>query len=383
MGNLRSFPIKLENLPVVAKMSEELLRKDLLSPITSNYYTSIFVDNGAMTISTYEETEPRRSVVLAEGVNISYAAAGYDFCVALDEEGNIYSWGKNNSGQLGDWSVFNRRAPARITSLNQINFVSCGSSHCIAVDKSGRMFTWGENSSAQLGIGSTNKLSTITEIPFHARVAYVSCGSSFSTCIDENQDVYSWGKNLSGELGHGDILPRLIPTKIENLPKIYFISCGGTFCICIDNANNLYSWGSNNFGQLGIGSNCSQLTPTKVENIPRINFISCGLNHVLATTHEGKLYSWGANHEGKLGLGTLDYMQSIPQLIDIPSKIFFVSTGAYHSVALDIGGNIYHWGGAETNNLPLFSTKNVPTLISGIRLSSYQTVAIKNARNVM
>jgi alpha-tubulin suppressor-like RCC1 family protein len=50
-------------------------------------------------------------------------------------ENNVYSWGKNDSGQLGHGDQKNRSTPTKIDFFDGMKIVqiSCGDSHCIAL----------------------------------------------------------------------------------------------------------------------------------------------------------------------------------------------------------------------------------------------------------
>lgn len=72
----------------------------------------------------------------------------------------VYSWGSNNHGQLGvsDQGATNFTSPNRVCELNGtvIKKITCGASYVMAVSDIGELFVWGRNDSGQLGLGDTS-----------------------------------------------------------------------------------------------------------------------------------------------------------------------------------------------------------------------------------
>lgn len=75
--------------------------------------------------------------------------------MALDREGNLWTWGYNGDGQLGDGSKINRTNPVQIQKGTKFKQVSAGNSHSMAIDSDGNLWTWGWNGHGILGDGTT------------------------------------------------------------------------------------------------------------------------------------------------------------------------------------------------------------------------------------
>ena len=80
-------------------------------------------------------------------------AAGSSHFLALNSDGNVLSWGDNESGQLGIGEGKSQDAPNIIDTLLKvyINRISWGAAHSMAITKSGNAFVWGSNARGQLG----------------------------------------------------------------------------------------------------------------------------------------------------------------------------------------------------------------------------------------
>jgi alpha-tubulin suppressor-like RCC1 family protein len=75
--------------------------------------------------------------------------------LALDGFGAVWTWGMNSSGQLGDGTLANRAAPAKIIDSGIVR-ISSGNIYSFALRSDGTALGWGDNTRGQLGIGSDN-----------------------------------------------------------------------------------------------------------------------------------------------------------------------------------------------------------------------------------
>jgi hypothetical protein len=78
-------------------------------------------------------------------------SCGQDHVLALDSDGNVWSWGFNKYGQLGHGDAENKALPEKIDSLSNIVRISAGNNYSFAVSKFGNIYCWGDNRNYQLG----------------------------------------------------------------------------------------------------------------------------------------------------------------------------------------------------------------------------------------
>ena len=183
--------------------------------------------------------------------NIKQFSIGLSFILALNSENKVYGWGKNNWGQCGMESI-NNENEYFVPNLIHFNSesaiqISCGSHHSLALTSTGCLYSWGRNNYGQVGCGK-DEGEIITE-PFHLNcfdgLSFKSIHSSncrsFALTIDGL--VYSWGHNQFNELGHQtDIyecvfVPKLI--QILNVISVcpstnntYFLTNEGHIYFC-------------------------------------------------------------------------------------------------------------------------------------------------------
>ncbi|SFF07795.1 Alpha-tubulin suppressor [Paenibacillus algorifonticola] len=150
--------------------------------------------------------------------------------IAIDNIGNVWTWGGNDQGQLGDGQVsgdrwFPEKNPV-LDSGNPVKFaqVSGGNKHVLALDENGDMWTWGMNAAGQLGDGTT-----INSAPHKVAVSdngtsfqFVSLTAGFEVSYGLDQDgrLWSWGKQyMLGDGGNGSGA-QATPEKIFLQPTV-------------------------------------------------------------------------------------------------------------------------------------------------------------------
>jgi alpha-tubulin suppressor-like RCC1 family protein len=139
--------------------------------------------------------------------NIKSIAAGYHHALLLDDTGNVYSFGINNRGQLGNGSTINNVFPTIISGLTNVNKIEVGEDHSIIVKNDGSVWSWGYNSSGQLGdnstVGKFSPVRVVDEIGtgYLTNTDSISGGYNHSISIKTDGSVYTWGSsNLGGTL---------------------------------------------------------------------------------------------------------------------------------------------------------------------------------------
>jgi len=117
------------------------------------------------------------------------------------------------------------------------------------------LYAWGSNQYGQLGDGTNTSSSTPIKIPNPAGAYWksIACGSDHSMALDNNGRLYIWGRNNHGQLGDGTNTNRNVPTSTSSI-VFNLIDGGGNNSIAVDILKNLYSWGANSSGELGNGT---------------------------------------------------------------------------------------------------------------------------------
>ena len=201
--------------------------------------------------------------------NISKLSAGWDHSLFEKNKGEIFACGYNYYGQcgLGHFDVF-QITPSLIHNLpsNIIHFV-CGNHQSLFLDSEGNVFSVGNNEFGQLGLGHNTKQYVLNKIPNTPPIKVISCAGSSCYLIDFEGNLWSFGYNLFEQLGHGDSTDRNAPEMINTLKNIQQISYGssGSHFLAKNSQNQIFVAGENAYGQLGTGEFHSVSIPKKLD----------------------------------------------------------------------------------------------------------------------
>jgi len=199
---------------------------------------------------------------------------------ALMEDGDVYSWGDNGYGQLGQGDVTNRTTPTKMTAFDQnVRMISGGGRTMGALTIDHKIFMWGENNEGQIGNGTITDVSTPTETSIGGDCAKLKLSGQSASChvhaIRADGKLYGWGGNAYGQIGDNSTTDRNTPTLISTLGQsagfevIDIWGMGGDwgFNYALTVNGNVYSWGHNTVGNLGLGDNVNKSIPTLNNNI--------------------------------------------------------------------------------------------------------------------
>jgi hypothetical protein len=153
-------------------------------------------------------------------------AAGDDHCVALNDDGMVWTWGDNGYGQLGDGSTTNRNVPAPVTSLSDVFAVAGGGNHTMALTGDGRVWAWGDNRNGQLGDGTFLSRTRPAPVLHLAEGVAIAAGYSHSLALKKDGTVWAWGDNSSGQLGSRTTEASNIPARVSGLTEVIAIAAG-------------------------------------------------------------------------------------------------------------------------------------------------------------
>ncbi|XP_048243824.1 E3 ubiquitin-protein ligase HERC2-like isoform X1 [Haliotis rufescens] len=144
-----------------------------------------------------------------QGLGVIKVECGSQFSVALTKSGAVYTWGKGDYHRLGHGTDDHVRRPRRVSALQgkKIIDVACGSLHCVACSDAGEVYTWGDNDEGQLGDGTTNAIQRprLVAALQGKKINRVACGSAHSLAWSTHKPV-SAGK-----------LPTIIPMEYNHL----------------------------------------------------------------------------------------------------------------------------------------------------------------------
>jgi hypothetical protein len=119
----------------------------------------------------------------------------------------------------------------------------------MALSSSGELYTWGENGSGQLGDGTTTDRDDLTYPTFYD-VSAIAAGNEYAMAVSEGQ-LYTWGRNDFGQLGTGDVTPANEPVACSITATPEAIVAGNDHSFMRMAGGQWYTWGKNDASQLG------------------------------------------------------------------------------------------------------------------------------------
>ncbi|GAA4761698.1 MULTISPECIES: T9SS type A sorting domain-containing protein [Flavobacterium] len=281
-------------------------------------------------------------------------SAGVAHSVGIRAGGTLWTWGRNNFGQIGDGSaVANRTIPTQIGTASDWQLISCGGSHTLALKTNGTLWAWGLNSSGQLGNGNNTNSNVPVQVGTDTDWAIISAGDEFSLALKTNGTLWAWGRNDNSQLGDGSVVPKNSPIQIGNQTDWESISAGANHSLAIKTNGNLYGWGVNSLGQLGNGTTVNENTPVKIGNDTDWNKVAAGTIHSVAFKDDLTLWVWGGNNEGQLGIGTSGAGTNITSPFNIVSLngCSVISKGSQNTIVKKSDGTVWNWGANLTGQL--------------------------------
>ncbi len=362
-------------------------------------------------------TEEPAQVVGKNGIgkleDIKMIAAGQNHMLALKKDGTVYAWGLNNYGQLGDNSQITKYAPVQVLGedgigvLENIVYIAAGQNYSAAINAKGEVYTWGFNTNGQLGDGtSTHKYTPVRVKANLTGILQIACGANHMLALKTDGSVYVWGYNTNGQLSDNTFTKRTIPVKMletadEFVKDAVAVEASNTNSYVLKADGTVISAGYGANGYLGNGvndGNVKQQLPVNVldnetsEPIRNIKAIRAGQNTIYALTKTGNVYAWGLGTSAQIGNNELLTKTKAVNVqngtgTDKLSEILYLGAGGLHGFAVENNGYLQVWGNnnqkqlgianLDKSTLPIYIGINASATPSNVRLKIGDTQKIK------
>ena len=340
------------------------------------------------------------------------------YTVALDTNGNVWSTGRNNNGQLclGDTTSRDRfyEIPTMYMTEKKVVDVALGGRHTLLLMEDGRVLGCGWNAYGQLGIGLKGEdmlgmveividepdLSNSSETPIdHTNITQIAAGRGSSYFLTSSDHVYASGSNYEGQLCLGDRVDRPLPTMIQPVEDmlsnqendfslndegvdIQLIAAGKLSFYMLFSNGQVVACGKNTHGQLGNGNinNNSSVTTTSPEessDVPAIvtaltnvtDIFAAAISFTVFFLQSNGIYGVGSDGSGQLGDGSQLEWEGMME-VSCPgnetsssgnNNNIIISSGNDHTLFLVNAHGIFDCEGGSSNatNTSLAPTGNV------------------------
>ncbi len=300
-------------------------------------------------------TTIRKTPVQVSGLtDVGAIAGGGDYgsisghTIAVKNDGTVWAWGENRWGQLGDGTTINRPTPVQVSGLTNVlpvpTFIAGGGDHSIALKNDGTVWAWGRGDYGQLGDGTWTSKATPVQVNGLTGVMAVAAGGGgfHSIALRYDRTVWAWGRGGACELGDGICRNRNTPVQVSGLTNVIAIAGGYFHSIALKNDGTVWAWGYNGSGQLGDGTTISRATPVQVSGLTNVIAIAGGGYHTIALKSDRTVWAWGANNYGQLGDGTTISMATPVQVSGL-TNVGAIAAGVFHSIAIK-SQTVWTWG---------------------------------------
>ncbi|MBN9393395.1 MAG: hypothetical protein J0I20_35520 [Chloroflexi bacterium] len=337
-----------------------------------------------------------QAVLLPGGVKATAVAAGRFHSLAIGTDGQLYAWGANGNGELGDGTTTNKSAPVAVTLPGGVSpvAIAAGDGFSLAIGADGQLYAWGRNDYGQLGNGTTTNNTTpgLVKLPPGVSATGIAAGDIHAMALGSDGQLYTWGYNNVGQIGNGVINTTFTLPVVVAMPNGVIataIAAGDYHNLVVGSDGKVYGWGNNDTGNLGNGTTNAAFIPIPVE-LPggaSATNVGGGYEHSLARGTAGELYTWGSNYKGQLGDGTTNDSYT-PLTIALPGGVGAseVEAGGYSSLVIGADGQVYGLGDNESGQLgdgtntdrtsPVAALLPPSAHASAVSINNYHTLAI-------
>lgn len=232
-------------------------------------------------------------------------SAGQSYTLAVAADGGLWSWGRNNYGQLGNGATEEQLQPARVGDENDWADISAGTTHVLARKTDGSLWAWGRNNLGQIGDGTTEDRHEPVRIGEDYDWTVVAAGAEHSLALKADGSVWGWGRryacgfshdtgNVPGQGRSGTYIDTGVPyDDWQNLREgVNALAAGGNNGIAIRKSGAMHPWTLETWK-----------TRDAFDTRKAWLAAAAGHEHFLALASDNSLWGWGKNHSSILGAG--------------------------------------------------------------------------------
>jgi alpha-tubulin suppressor-like RCC1 family protein len=291
---------------------------------------------------------PCESDVCSEGVcvpatPVAQISAGTTHTCARTEDGRIFCWGDNTTGQLGLGDLEERLTPNEISGLSAIVDLDVGNGFACVVRDDGVILCWGRGGN-YLSTTCCDDVLEPLEIDNPEAVLFsdVEAGGRH-TCARTRSDVlYCWGAGDQGQNGRNGTAGRQ-PRRVANNATSWLSLDAGDEHTCGLRMIDIYCFGDNSEGQVAQDSSVTdQLTPARVASGESYRAVGLGRDHSCAITFDDRLFCFGRNNNLQTGRTGGDVRG--PRQVGTDMDWSVVTGGNEHTCGIRGSGDLYCWG---------------------------------------
>lgn len=268
-------------------------------------------------------------------------------CV-IGADANVYCWGNNAYGGLGDGTDKNRDDPVRVLGISSIAEIGVEYARTCARTTSGDVYCWGDSEFGKAGDGrlpdNVGREKTEPGKAILTGAASLGIGMAHAFAVMPDGRLSCWGQNNSGSCGFPPAMqyvPR--PAFVPKLKDVAIVRAGESTTCTIDKRGAVACWGSPNvLGPNGPGQSSTPV-PVPLPGVA-VEVVIGSSSHACARLADGTVHCWGQNDAGQLGDGTMAERKTVAPVKGLPAPAIGLSAGLDKTCALITSGRVFCWG---------------------------------------
>jgi alpha-tubulin suppressor-like RCC1 family protein len=240
--------------------------------------------------------------VRVEGIEgVQAAAVGIKHTLALTDTGEVWELGHNPEDFTSSSFEYHKRLVSGLPE--DVDAIAVGDYSSFALS-GGELYAWGSNSNGQLGDGTSTNRELPVKVPISG-VKSVAAAGYHTLALKEDGTVWAWGSVLCGSLGRvgsDATISTYSPAQVYGLSGIRSIAANFYHNLALGADGKVQAWGCYPYG----GDMSNQVTvgsPSSIVPLDNVIAIAAGLAHSLAMTSDGTVWGWGLNEFGQVGDG--------------------------------------------------------------------------------
>ena len=298
---------------------------------------------------------------------------GLNHGCAVSAADQLYCWGANFWGQVGDETVVDRDTPVMV--LDNVRQVSSVEEHTCALNTTGTLTCWGKNDLGQVGAPIVVRAHPPDrDLPFEATpqlvtglggLIQVAVGRQHTCALAATGVVRCWGRGDRGALGDGstdhgtrchfdgdgaEVDCATSPVLVQDLNDAVQLAAGFRHNCALRRNGTVVCWGDNDMHQIAAAGDFFA-APTPIPGLDRVAAIALGSNHACAQLESGAVQCWGSNSWGQIGIGHTSEWEAPISPMRLP-PVVEIALGRNHTCALQAGAGLLHcFGRNESGQL--------------------------------